>query len=74
MGWHDYLIEEDEGLRQILQNVRNIAVIGIKDEAHENEAAHSVPKYLHSMGYTIIPVNPKYHSVFGKPCLSLIHI
>ncbi len=68
MSWHDYLIEDDEGLRQILNQVKKIAVIGIKDESHPNEAAHSVPKYLHSQGYDIIPVNPKCKTVFGKTC------
>lgn len=73
MGWHDYLIEDDEGIREILRTIRKIAVIGIKDETHENEAAHSVPKYLKSKGYKIFGVNPNYDTVFGEPCYDTVH-
>jgi len=65
MDWHDFLVESDETIRQILKTSRTIAVVGIKDEGHAYEAAHSVPAYLHSRGYKIIPVNPNYKSVFG---------
>jgi len=69
MDWHDFLVDADESIRQILKTSRTIAVVGIKDESHAHEAAHSVPAYLHSRGYNIIPVNPNYKSVFGKPAL-----
>jgi len=65
MDWHDFLVESDETIRQILKTSRTIAVVGIKDDSHAYEAAHSVPAYLHSRGYKIIPVNPNYKSVFG---------
>ncbi|RMD97978.1 MAG: CoA-binding protein, partial [Calditrichaeota bacterium] len=68
MGWHDRLIEDPEQIREILHSIHKIAVIGIKDESHPFEAAHSVPAYLRSNGYDIIPVNPKFDTVFGKPC------
>jgi predicted CoA-binding protein len=67
MNWHDFLVDADESIRQILKTSRTIAVVGIKDESHAHEAAHSVPAYLHSRGYKIIPVNPNYKSVFGIP-------
>ncbi len=66
------MIEDDEEIREILRSIKKIAVIGIKDESRENEAAHSVPKYLHSKGYEIYPVNPHCERVFGKPCYDTI--
>lgn len=70
MDWHEFLVDSDETIRQILKTSRTIAVVGIKDESHAHEAAHSVPAYLRSRGYNIIPVNPNYKSVFGKPALN----
>jgi len=72
MDWHDYLVDNDESIRQILKTSRTIAVVGIKDETHAQEAAHSVPAYLQSRGYKIIPVNPHYKAVFGKPSFSTL--
>jgi hypothetical protein len=69
MDWHHHLVESDETIRQILKDCRTIAVVGIKDESHEYEAAHSVPAYLYARGFKIIPVNPYYKSVFGIPTL-----
>ena len=67
MNWHDNLVEGDDEIRAILKGSQVIAVVGIKDESRPNEAAHSVPAFLHSRGYRIIPVNPHYRSVFGIP-------
>ena len=66
--WHDNLIEGDEGIREILHNVKKIAVIGMKDETHDKEASHTVPKYLFEHGYEVIPVNPECQSILGKQC------
>ena len=68
MSWHDNLIEEDDDIRDILRASRKIAVVGIKDEEHEKEAAHSVAEYMRRNGYEIIPVNPHYDNVFGMNC------
>ncbi len=72
MRWHDLLIEDDEEIRRILRTVQKIAVIGIKDETRKDEAAHTVPRYLHQKGYEIYPVNPHFERVFGKPCYDTI--
>ncbi len=66
--WHDYLIEDDENIRKILRNVKRIAVIGMKDESHEQEASHTVPRYLVEHGYDVIPVNPQCEQILGKAC------
>lgn len=70
MDWHDNIVEDDDEIRELIKTSHVIAVVGIKDETHAQEAAHSVPAYLHSRGYRIIPVNPNYKSVFGIPCVA----
>ena len=65
MDWHKNIVEDDDVIRKILKEYHTTAVVGIKDESRVHEAAHSVPAYLHSRGYHIIPVNPHYRSVFG---------
>lgn len=53
-------------LRRILRDNRRIAVVGISAEWHR--PSFFVGKYLLEHGYTMIPVNPKYHEVLGRPC------
>jgi predicted CoA-binding protein len=75
MNWHENLIEQDEQIRDILKKSKTIAVVGIKDESRPFEAAHTVPAYLRSHGYKIIPVNPSYKSFLGIPTVpSLLDI
>lgn len=70
MNWHENLIEQDEQIRDILKKSKTIAVVGIKDESRPFEAAHTVPAYLHKHGYKIIPVTPRYKTVFGIPAVA----
>lgn len=67
MNWHENVVENDEQIRKILKSSKTIAVVGIKDETREFEAAHSVPAYLHRHGYKIIPVTPVYKTFLGIP-------
>ncbi len=53
----------DEKLMNILKTNEKIAVVGISQD--ENQPSHSISKYLHNNGYSIIPVNPKYDEVLG---------
>lgn len=53
-------------LRRILQQNRRIAVVGISAEWHR--PSFFVGKYLLEHGYTMVPVNPKYREVLGRPC------
>ena len=53
-------------LRGILHDCRRIAVVGISADWHR--PSYFVGKYLLEHGYTMIPVNPKYHEVLGQPC------
>jgi len=53
-------------LRRLLQTCRRIAVVGVSNDW--NRPSHFVAKYLIEHGYTMIPVNPKYPQVLGRPC------
>ena len=56
----------DEQLRQLLQNTRSIAIVGLS--ANESRPSYGVAKYLQQHGYHIIPVNPAYDEVLGQKC------
>jgi predicted CoA-binding protein len=60
--------ESDDALREILERVHTIAVVGIKDR--EAEDAYRVPRYLQQQGYRIVPVNPKLQRVLGEPAFA----
>jgi predicted CoA-binding protein len=53
-------------LRRLLQTCRRIAVVGVSRDW--NRPSHFVAKYLIEHGYTVIPVNPRYEEVLGRPC------
>jgi len=57
------LIETDAAIAELLSRVRRIAVLGIKTEAQEGEAAFYVPRYLASAGFEVIPVPVYYPEV-----------
>ena len=54
----------DDELRELLEGVHTIAVVGMKDA--ESEDAFRVPRYLQLHGYRIVPVNPKLGRVLGE--------
>jgi len=53
-----------EGIKEILESVQSIAVIGIS--RNPEKAARRVPSYLAAKGYEIIPVNPFVDQILGK--------
>ena len=55
----------DAQLRQLLENVRTIAVVGIK--SGEGDDAYQVPRYMQQHGYRILPVSPKLARVLDEP-------
>ncbi len=60
MGWKENIITTREGIKQILNDTKTIAVLGIKPESRSGQAAYYVPKYMQSTGHKIIPV-PVYY-------------
>ncbi|MCB0197405.1 MAG: CoA-binding protein, partial [Anaerolineae bacterium] len=53
-----------EDKKQILQSTRTIAVVGLS--ASKTRAGYTVPKYMQSVGYRIIPVNPELDESLGE--------
>jgi uncharacterized protein len=69
-SWQANLVEDDAGLRRVIQETHRIAVLGIKPESHADRPAFYVPRYMAQQGYEIIPV-PVYYpdvtEILGKP-------
>jgi predicted CoA-binding protein len=57
--WKSHLIDDDAGIRKLLESTKRIAVLGIKT-ADSGQPAHSVPEYAQRAGYEIVPV-PVYY-------------
>jgi predicted CoA-binding protein len=55
---------KDEEIKEILRNVKTIAVIGISPK--EDRPSYIVASYLKSKGYRIIPVRPDGEEILGE--------
>jgi uncharacterized protein len=53
-----------EALRQIMESVHTVAVVGIS--GNPEKPARRIPAYLAAKGYDVIPVNPFLDEVLGK--------
>ena len=62
-NWRDNLIDDSGQIRELLLETRSIAVLGIKTEAHSDQPAFYVPKYMQNAGFKIIPVPVYYPDV-----------
>jgi uncharacterized protein len=58
-------MNEPETIREILENSKNVAVVGLSDKP--GRASLGVSKFMQQQGYKIIPVNPLARSVLGEP-------
>lgn len=70
MNWKENLVTTDAQIKELLQNTKTIAVLGIKPESHSGQPAHYVAKYMSDAGYEIIPVPvyyPEVTEILGKP-------
>ena len=68
--WKDNLINDAQGMTEVLRETRTIAVLGIKPETHAAHAAHYVPGYMAAEGFEVIPVPvyfPEVIEILGKP-------
>ena len=69
-NWQDNLINDNAGIKRLLDETRTIAVLGIKTENQANQPAFYVPRYMHSAGFKIIPVPvyyPEVTEILGEP-------
>lgn len=68
--WKSNLIQDTNGILELIRGTKSIAVLGIKPESHGDQAAHYVPSHMQSAGYEIIPV-PVYYpdvtTILGEP-------
>ena len=57
-------MNEPATIREILDNARTIAVVGLTNR--EGRASFGVSRFMQSQGYRIIPVNPQIDSALGE--------
>ncbi len=55
-----------EKIREILGNVKKIAVVGLSPK--EERPSNIVARYLVKQGYSITPVNPGQKEILGEKC------
>ena len=70
MDVRENLIEDEAGVRRVVQGARRVAVLGIKTEAQSGQPAFYVPQYLAEAGVDVVPVPVYYPDVthiLGKP-------
>jgi predicted CoA-binding protein len=60
------IINDDAGLRRILENHKIIAMVGLSPK--EDRPSNVVARFLMARGYTVIPVNPGQREILGQPC------
>ena len=66
--WRAHLIDDDDGIRRVLEETRRIAVIGIKIDPEK--PGHFVPQYAQRVGFEIVPVPvyyPEVTEILGEP-------
>ena len=65
--WREHLIDSPSRIKQILENTKRIAVLGMKPDA--SQPAYYVPEYAANAGYEVVPV-PVYYpdltEIMGK--------
>ena len=66
--WKKNLIEDSDGVRQVIATTKRVAVLGIRSE-HGSRPAFYVPQYLASVGLEVIPVpvyEPNVQEILGQ--------
>ncbi|MFI5415531.1 MAG: CoA-binding protein [Candidatus Lutacidiplasmatales archaeon] len=56
---------DDARVRDILTRAETIAVVGLSDKPERD--SNEIARYLQSVGYRIVPVNPLLPQVLGEP-------
>jgi signal transduction histidine kinase/predicted CoA-binding protein len=58
-----HLRHSNDEIREILESSKTVATVGMS--SRKDQPANSVPAYLKSHGYTVIPVNPAHETILG---------
>ena len=67
--WRRHLIDDDAGIRALLERTKRIAVLGIKTP-ETGQPAYYVAEYAKRAGYDIVPVPvyyPEVTEILGEP-------
>jgi len=68
-AWRRHLIDDDAGIRALLERTKRIAVLGIKTR-ETGQPAYYVAEYAKRAGYDIVPVPvyyPEVTEILGEP-------
>lgn len=57
-------MNEPETIREILENVKTIAVVGLS--SNPSRASYGVSRYMQRQGFRIVPVNPTIEEALGE--------
>lgn len=60
--WRAHFIEDDAGIRRVIEQSQRIAVLGIKT-AESQQSAYLIPEALQKSGFEVIPVPVYYPNV-----------
>ena len=69
-NWKQNLVEEPQRIAELLRGTKRVAVLGIKPDEEGLKPAHTIPAYLQSHGYEVIPVPVKDvpgGTILGRP-------
>ena len=68
--WRNNIVEDVEGIRQVLLATKRVAILGMRSEKHDTRPAFYVPRYLLSAGLHVIPVpvhELEMDKILGQP-------
>jgi predicted CoA-binding protein len=68
--WKDNLLADDARIGELVKSAKRVAVLGIKTDAHQDQAAYYVPYWIATHGAEVIPVPvyyPEVKEILGKP-------
>jgi hypothetical protein len=74
-AWRAHLIDDDAGIRSLLERTRSIAVLGIKTANDTGQPAYYVPLYAQKAGYEVVPVPvyyPEVIEILGQPVVRTV--
>ena len=60
----EHLNPDDDVIRELLEKVRRIAVVGLSPKPHRD--SHRVALYMQERGYVIVPVYPREERILGE--------